>query len=69
MAAVKFKVGQMVNFNPARATVPASIREYTILKVLPVEGGAERTYRIKTIAELYERIARESELEVRGFGA
>ncbi len=65
----KFKVGQMVNFNPARATVPASIREYTILKVLPIEGGAERTYRIKTIAELYERIARESELEVRGFGA
>jgi hypothetical protein len=29
--------------------------------VLPNEGG-EQLYRIKTIAEVYERIARESEL-------
>ncbi len=68
MANDKFKVGQMVNFNPARATVPASIREYKILRVLPQEGGGERTYRIKTIAELYERIAKESELELRTLG-
>lgn len=64
MASYKFKVGQMVNFNPARATIPASIREYKIMRQLPFEGG-ERTYRIKTIAEQYERIAKESELEPR----
>jgi hypothetical protein len=65
MSQSKFKAGQLVNFNPARATVPASIREYKILRALPHEGGGERTYRIKTIAELYERIAKESELELR----
>ncbi len=64
MANYKYKVGQMVNFNPARATIPASIREYKILRQLPFEGG-ERSYRIKTIAEQYERIAKESELEPR----
>jgi hypothetical protein len=31
------------------------------MKLLPSEGG-ERLYRIKTIAEVFERIARESEL-------
>jgi hypothetical protein len=64
LANVKFKVGQLVNFNPGRATIPASIREYKILRVLPNEGG-ERTYRIKTIAEQFERIAKESELAER----
>jgi hypothetical protein len=64
VANYKYKVGQMVNFNPARATIPASIREYKILRQLPFEGG-ERSYRIKTIAEQYERIAKESELEPR----
>ena len=68
MAQFKFKVGQMVNFNPSRPTVPASIREYKILRVMPHEGGGERCYRIKTIAELYERIAKESELELRTLG-
>jgi hypothetical protein len=32
-----------------------------VLSLLPTEGG-ERLYRIKTIAEAFERIARESEL-------
>ncbi|MBX9684966.1 MAG: hypothetical protein K2X41_14380 [Hyphomicrobium sp.] len=67
MANAKFKVGQMVDFNPARATVPASIREYKILRLMPHEGGGERQYRIKTIAELFERIAKESELTQRPF--
>lgn len=61
MANHKFKVGQMVDFMPSRAGVPASIRGYTIVRLLPLEGG-ERLYRIKTIAEAFERIAKESEL-------
>ena len=61
MAQAKFKVGQMVDFNPARATIPASTREYKVLRLLPIEGG-EQKYRIKTIAEQFERIAKESEL-------
>jgi hypothetical protein len=57
----KFKVGQMVAFVPSKSGVPASARSYKVLSLLPTEGG-ERLYRIKTIAEAFERIARESEL-------
>ena len=64
MSSPKFKTGQLVDFNPARATIPASIREYKVLRMLPHENG-ERQYRIKTIAELFERVAKESELVAR----
>ena len=58
----KYKIGQVVDFNPSpRIGVPASSREYKILRLLPIEKG-EKLYRIKTISEPYERIARESEL-------
>ena len=57
----KFKVGQMVDFAPSQRGLAASARSYKIMKLLPSEGG-ERLYRIKTIAEVFERIARESEL-------
>jgi hypothetical protein len=56
-----YKVGQMVDFVPSRTGVPASVRAYKILRLLPHEGG-ERLYRIKTIAEAFERVAKESEL-------
>lgn len=56
-----FKVGQMVDFVPGSRAVPASARSYKVLRVLPSEGG-EQLYRIKTIAEAFERVARESEL-------
>jgi len=57
----KFKVGQLVDFLPSSRAVPASVRSYKVLRVLPREAG-EQLYRIKTIAEAFERIARESEL-------
>ena len=57
----KFKVGQMVDFVPSKTGVPASARSYKIVRVLPSERG-EQLYRIKTIAEAFDRIARESEL-------
>ena len=61
MTSHKFKVGQLVDFVPSRAGVPASVRAYKVLRLLPQDGG-ERLYRIKTIAEAFERIAKESEL-------
>ena len=64
MADAKFKVGQMVDFSPNRSAVPASGREYKIVRLLPDEGG-QRQYRIKTIAEQFERVAKESELSRR----
>jgi hypothetical protein len=57
----KFKVGQMVDFHPSQRGVPASARSYKILRLLP-RDGIECFYRIKTIAEAFERIAKESEL-------
>jgi hypothetical protein len=57
----KFKVGQLVDFAPSQRGVAASVRPYKIMQLQPTEGG-ERLYRIKTIAEAFERIARESEL-------
>jgi len=61
VAIPKFKVGQMVDFVPSQRGLAASARSYKILRLLPTEGG-ERLYRIKTIAEAFERIAKESEL-------
>jgi hypothetical protein len=51
----------MVDFMPSQLSFAASARSYKITMLLPSEGG-ERLYRIKTIAEVFERIARESEL-------
>ncbi len=62
MAGHKFRVGQLVDFVPSKAGVPASVREYKILRVMPHEGAGERMYRIKTVTEMFERVARESEL-------
>lgn len=61
MANHKFRVGQVVDFFPSKAGVPASYREYKILQLIPHERG-ERLYRIKTITEAFERVAKESEL-------
>jgi hypothetical protein len=57
----KFKVGEMVDFFPSKRGVPASARSYKVLRLIPYDGG-ERLYRIKTIVEAFERVARESEL-------
>jgi hypothetical protein len=66
LANPKFKIGQLVDFNPARATVPASIREYKVLRLLPRDRSVlEQEYRIKSIGELFERVAKESELSLR----
>jgi hypothetical protein len=57
----RFKVGQAVDFTPGRWGLPASSREYKVLKLLPFEGG-DLLYRIKSAAETFERVAKESEL-------
>jgi hypothetical protein len=61
MSRHRFKVGQAVHFSPGRLAVPASGREYKVLKLMPFEGG-DLFYRIKSVAETFERVARESEL-------
>jgi hypothetical protein len=61
MTAHKFRVGQLVDFSPNRPGVPAPARNYKIIRLLPPDAGMPM-YRIKTIAEPYERVAKESEL-------
>jgi hypothetical protein len=61
MASHKFRVGQVVDFNPSQVGVTASAREYKILRLLPHEGS-ERLYAIKTIVEPLERVGKESGL-------
>lgn len=59
MAQHKFKVGQDVNY--AQKHAAASSRSYKVVRRLPPEQG-ELTYRIKSPAELFERVVRESEI-------
>lgn len=61
MAQHRFRIGETVDFRPARAGVPVPAASYEIKRLLPVEGR-EVKYRIKCDAEPYERIAREHEL-------
>lgn len=61
MPYTKFRVGQMVDFSPAKADNPASVRVYKILRLLP-QANAECRYQIKTISEAFAQIAKESEL-------
>lgn len=60
----RFRVGQMVHYNAGRLGNPASARAYSIVRLLPPEG-TELLYRIKATSEVYERVAKESELALR----
>jgi hypothetical protein len=60
----KYKVGQRVEFRPGRSAMPTSSREYTIVRLLPPEGE-DLLYRIKSVSEPFDRVARERELSSR----
>ncbi len=63
MANPKYAVGQMVDLQSSpRFGASQSLRGFKILRLLPHDSG-ERLYRIKTMTEAYERIAKESELK------
>ena len=61
MTTHKYKVGQPVDFRPSRGAMPASSRAYKIVRLLPPEGE-DLLYRIKSIGEPFDRIAKEREL-------
>jgi hypothetical protein len=58
----RFKVGQTVNYRSGPRVQFGSGSVYKITQLLPVEGD-ERLYRIKSVNEPHERVAKESELE------
>jgi hypothetical protein len=60
----KYKVGQSVEFRPGRSAMSTTSSGYKIVRLLPVEGE-DPLYRIKSVAEPFERVAREHELSRR----
>lgn len=64
MGAHKYKIGQLVEFSPLRSGVPASARDYKIVRLTPPEDGSPM-YRIKSTGEAFERVAKEVELKRR----
>jgi hypothetical protein len=60
MPAHKFHVGEIVRLSPAIArNLPGG--SYAVVKQMPPSGG-HFEYRIKSVKEPHERVARESEL-------
>ena len=60
MASHKFHIGEIVTLIPAlNRNVPSGI--YQVTKKLPHSQG-EFEYRIKSVGEVFERVARESQL-------
>jgi hypothetical protein len=64
MAYHKFKVGQLVDYAPTRPSMPTSGRQYKVLRLLPAEAG-QFLYRVKSMGEAFERVAKEGELSHR----
>jgi hypothetical protein len=64
MTTHKYRVGQVVDYDPGRMGVRASSREYKVVRLLPPEGS-ELLYRIKSVGEAFERVAKERELSRR----
>lgn len=58
----KYEVGQTVLFTPAMGGRSAGTGAYRIVRLLPPEGD-DFQYRIKSLSEVYERVAKESQLE------
>jgi hypothetical protein len=57
----KFHLGQLVEFNPPRG-IYAPRGSYLVTAKLPERDGAFE-YRIRSVSETHERLARESELQ------
>ncbi len=59
----KFTAGQDVYYEPTFGNAAAR-GKYTVVRTLPVENDSRVSYRIKSMAENFERIAEEHQLTV-----
>ena len=64
LTAHKYKIGQKVSFTPSRTTLAGQTRDYKIVRLLPAQQG-QNQYRIKSIAEDFERMVIEDELSAK----
>jgi hypothetical protein len=58
----KFRSGQTVQLSRSMMSRSAPGGDYKVVRQLPDDGGEPR-YRIKSVNEPYERVAKESEME------
>lgn len=63
LRAHKFRVGQTVLFTSSPITRPGASGTYKVVKLLPSDGD-DYQYRIKNPGEAFERVAKESQLEL-----
>jgi hypothetical protein len=59
----KFIVGATVYFTASNVARPAASGTYEVIKLLPTDGD-DCQYRIKNSTEAFERVAKESQLDV-----
>jgi hypothetical protein len=57
----RFSTGQAVYYEPTYGTAAAR-GKYKVVRPLPIENDNKLSYRIKSVAESYERIAEEHQL-------
>lgn len=62
MATQKFAIGELVDFDARTSPARKPVGPYAVTRVLPLEDGSFRTYRIKSAAEPFERSAKEYEI-------
>jgi hypothetical protein len=59
----KFHVGQTVSYTSSPITRPGATGSYKVVRLLPSDGD-DYQYRIKNPGEAFERVAKESQLEL-----
>jgi len=63
LRAHKFRVGQTVLYTSSPVSRPGASGTYKVVKLLPSDGD-DYQYRIKNSGEAFERVAKESQLEL-----
>jgi hypothetical protein len=58
----KFSIGQTVFYTSNMMARPGTNGSYRVVRLLPPDGD-DFQYRIKSVGEAYERVAKESQLE------
>jgi len=61
----KYRVGQTVFYTSSPITRPGAAGTYQVVRLLPSDGE-DYQYRIKNPGEAFERVAKESQLELEG---
>src|SRR6478672_3908895 len=59
----KYSVGETVYFTASNVVRPAASGTYQVIRLLPTDGD-DCQYRIKSSTEAFERVAKESQLDV-----